>query len=387
MMTRPRCALHFRLGMALLSLMLAGCATLPMSGPTVGQINTSAKSAGTAAVPYTVVPLDADAARLANAAQGDGGAQLAALSADPLPERADLIRRGDTLAISVFEVGVNLFSGTAANIPAAPADASRAPTASTQNFSVQVREDGAIDLPFIGTIPAAGTYPEALAETVRARLRQYSEHPDVMVGITDSLRNVAYVGGAVLHSGRIRLTAGHERLLDVLALAGGSTLDLNEIRITLARGDRTAVAQLNQVGVGDAANLRLLPGDRIELERMRQSYIVFGATEHVSQVPFETRNVSLAEAIARATGPSDYRANPRGVYLFRFEKGADGNPHAMAYQINMLKPETYFLTQNVQMHDKDVIVFANASSNFTQKLFGLMAQLFNPFISLRTAAQ
>jgi polysaccharide export outer membrane protein len=385
MIIRPRCAQLTRFGAVLLAIALTGCATLPTSGPTVGQVNKDAKTASSAAVPYTVVNLDADTARLANASQGDAVAQMAALAADPAPDRADLIRRGDTLAIGVFEVGVSLFAGGSGS--ALSADPSRAPTASTQNFVTQVREDGSIDLPFVGVVPAAGTYPESLAETIKSRLQKFSEHPAVTVGITESLRNVVYVGGAVTRAGRFRLSAGHERLLDVLALAGGSPFDVNEIQVTLARGDRTAVAPLNQISPGDKANVRLLAGDRIELERVRQTYSVFGASERVSQVSFEARSVNLAEAIARVGGPADYRANPRGVYLFRFEKGADGTVKAMVYQVNMLKPETYFLAQTVAMHDKDVLVFANASSNFAQKMFGLIAQLFNPFISLRTATQ
>lgn len=379
----PRVFAPRLVGPVMVALALGGCATLPASGPTVGQVHHGADAS---AVSYTVVPLDAAVVQRIGHDDQAGVAQFGVLAADPAPDRVDLIRRGDVLQIGLFEVGVSLFAPGGGTVPGA-ADASRAPTATQQGFSVQVREDGTIDLPYLGTVSAAGTYPEALAATLRERLRRYSEHPDVTLVIADSLRNTVTVGGSVSRPGRYRLTAGHERLLDAIVLAGGSPLDINETQVTLVRGERSAVAPLNQIGLADKANLRLLPGDRIALEKVRRSYTVFGASDRVSQVPFEARSISLAEAIARAGGPADYRANPRGVFLFRYDRDASGAPHAVVYQVNMLRPENYFLAQNVAMHDKDVLVFSTATSNAAQKLFGLLANLFNPFVAVRTAAQ
>ena len=366
-----------------LSVALSGCASLPANAPTVGQVRKAAQPVASASAPYRLVTIDADVLRAQAGVQNLGLLQLGALSSDAAPMRADMIRKGDTLTIAIFEVGVSLFGGA----PALGADASRAPTAGTQTVVTQVREDGTVDLPYIGTVKAAGTYPEALSATLKQRIRRFSESPDVLVTISDSLENVVYIGGAVSRSGRFRLTAAHERLLDALALAGGSPVDVNDLQVTLVRGSHTVSAPLNQIGAGDLANLPLLAGDRISLERARASYTVFGATDRVNQIPFEARQVNLAEAIARAAGPADSRANPRGVYLFRLEKGEDGKAQPVVYQINMLKPESYFLAQQFAMRDKDVILFANSSTNAIQKGLGLLSQLFSPALAVRTATQ
>lgn len=364
--------------------MLAGCASLPSNAPTVGEVNKAAATAAAAPIPYSLIPIDAGLVTHLPPSQSPGLLELSALAAGPVPERADLIRRGDSLTVTIFEVGVSLFGG---NTTQGMTDAARAPTAGAQTLVLTVREDGDIDLPYIGTVHAAGTYPEALGATIKQRLRPLSESPDVTVNITDSVKNVVYMGGAVTRTGRVKLSAAHERLLDALAISGGSPLDVNDLQVTLVRGAHTASAPLNQIGAGDPADVQLLPGDRILLERARPSYTVFGATDHVSQVPFDQRSVSLAEALARVAGPSDSRANPHGVYLFRIEKAADGSPHAMIYQLNMLRPDTYFIAQMFPMHDKDVILFANSSTNAIQKVLGLMSQLFNPFVAVRTATQ
>lgn len=371
-------------GVFLLALALSGCATLPSNAPTVGQIKKAAETSASAPIPYSLVKIDADVVGHLATSQSPGLLQLSGLASDPSSERADLIRRGDTLTVTMFEVGVSLFGGTN---PAVLADAARAPTAATQTFVLPVRENGDIDLPYIGSVQAAGTYPEMLGATIKQRLRKFSESPDVTVSITESLKNAVYVGGAVTHPGRFRLTAAHEHLLDALALAGGSPQDVNDLQVTLVRGVHTAVAPLNLIGAADTANVVLLPGDRISLERVRPSYTVFGASDRVSQITFDARTVNLAEAVARASGPADSRANPRGVYVFRLEKADDGTPRAVIYQLNMLRPDTYFIAQMFPMRDKDVILFANSSTNAVQKALGLLSQLFNPFVAVRTAAQ
>lgn len=370
-------------GTLLLALALSACASLPSNAPTVGQVRQAARSADTAPIPFHLVSIDANVVTHMAEVQHPGLFALSALATGPAVERADLIRRGDTLSIVVFEVGVSLFGGGVTPM----ADAMRAPTAGAQTLQLTVREDGAIDLPYVGTVQAAGTYPETLAGEIRQRLHKFSESPDVVVNIADSLKNVVYIGGAVMHPGRVRLTAAHEHLLDVVALSGGSPLDVNELQVTLVRGAHTVVAPLNQIGAADAANVTLLPGDRISLERVRSSYTVFGATDRVSQVPFDARTVNLAEALARAGGPSDNRANPHGVYVFRLEKADDGSSRAVIYELNMLRPDTYFVAQMFPMHDKDVILFANSSTNAVQKALGLISNLFNPFVAVKTATQ
>lgn len=374
----------FAIGVVLSALWLSACASLPTSGPTLSQVRKGAAAPDPKSIPYTVVTLDADTVRDTAAPEPVGLLQIASLAENAGAQRADLIRPGDTLNISIFEIGVSLFGATNA---APSADPSRAPTAGAENLVVQVREDGTTDLPYIGSIRAAGAYPEELANVIRQRLRRFSEQPQVTVSIAESLRSVVYVGGAVVRAGRYRLTAAHERLLDALALAGGSPLDRNDLSVTLLRGTRQVTVPLNRINPGDAANIPLLPGDRLSFDRARESFTVFGATGKVSQVAFDAKQVTLAEAIARAGGPADYQANPRGVFLFRLERTPDGKPKAVVYQLNMLKPEAYILAQMFQLRDKDAILFTNAKANLAQKFVTLFSQLFSPAVAVSYAVR
>ncbi len=363
-----------RIAVLLFGSTLAGCATLPSNGPTSSAVIRGVNN--NAELPYTVVDITPQVIKALPPTQSLGLTQMTVLSYNATRGRADMIRDGDTLSIQVFEVGVGLFSGQAN-----AADAIRAPTAVAQQIVAVVREDGDVDLPYLGSVHAAGLHPEKLAEDLRRRLKNVSESPQVIVNISDTAHNVVYISGAIVKPGRYRLTAAHEALLDMLAIAGGPADNANNVDIKIVRGSQVAQAPLNEILSEEVANLELMPDDRIQVVLRRPSYTVFGATDKVSQIPFDDSTVSLAEATARAAGPSDSRANPRGVYVFRLEKGPnDASPRAVVYHLNLLKPESYFLAQMFVIKDKDVVLFSNSPSNMTQKLLTLITQILQPIL-------
>lgn len=408
----------------LMSVLAAGCATLPTNAPTVHEV-ISDDAARESSVPYEIIEIDAQVAREASAkAEASELSSFRNLAATPLPPRADLIRKGDMLDLSIYEVGITLF---------APAGAAVGPTstpaANVQRFAVPVREDGQIDLPYIGSVQAEGTYPDDLARTIRNRLRGLSQSPEVLVRIAESVENVAIISGDIARPGRYPLTSARERLLELIALGGGPRSNANDTVVRFVRGDWVSAIRLNELRMEDIANVVVLPGDRIELVTEPKTFTVFGATDRVSQIPFESRDLTLAEAIARAAGPSDSRANPRGIFLFRLEEPpvdmassadtlavapanglssdemgaadesmtpvatvdvpgetAETSVQATIYQINMKKPESYIVAQMFKMQDKDVLLFANSSANLTNKFITMINQLLSPAITAATVS-
>lgn len=362
----------------LLALLLPGCATLPTNAPTAKQVERSAASEKSE-LKYEIVDIDAKTAMTPPSSGASGLIELEALSALATTGRTDMIRKGDTLAIRIFEVGVSLFASAPASLTG-----TENPVANAQTFPVQVKDDGSIELPYIGTFKAAGSYPDGLAQAIKSRLRPFSESPEVMIGIAESIENTVYVSGTVAKSGRYRLTAARERLLDVLALAGGPSIPLDDAEVRIVRGQKVAEVPLNALRAEDLANIVVMPEDRIEIRRQSKTYTVFGATDRVSQVPFATETVSLAEAIARVGGPSDNRANPRGIFLFRLERPKPGEPvRPVVYRLNLMNAESYFVAQMFQMQDKDVVLFANADANLPGKFLGLLNQVFSPVVTAK----
>ncbi len=340
------------LGSTLL-LCVTGCATLPSNGPTAGAIVRQAK-APDGAVRFRIVDLDLGAVDAMNSSERDRVTALPTLAPLAENQRVDLIGPGDVLTISIYEVGVSL-------------DAS-----------------GRIDLPYLGSIDVGGLTVEEAQKRVVLGLRGKSQDPRVLVAIRQNIANTVYVSGAVNRPGRLPLTLGREHLLDAIASASGSANSADDTIVRFVRGARTIEQRLGTIRSSSADDLALIPGDRIELIRRPRTYTVFGAVTRISQVPFETGDVSLAEALARAGGPNDAVADPSAIFLFRYgvHVGSDSE-EPVIYRLNLLKPQSYFLAQRFAMHDKDVLYIANARANQPAKLFGIINQLFAPFITAR----
>ena len=368
--------------LAFLVTTLAGCAALPNNGPTAGRIQRLARSPENM-IGFRLIDITPSTIPASPTTNGASNS-MEALAANVPYQSVDTIRPGDRLSVGIYEVGISLFGGTTSL-----GVQSQIPLASgTQLSGVLVNENGSIHLPFVGTLNVAGYAPETVQKMIETRLKGMSQNPQALVSIVDSVANSVYVTGAIGKSGRYNLTAGHERLLDLVALAGGPLVDLEDAEIRVVRRGQVGSISLGDIRPEDLANIVLAPGDHIEVLKAVRSYTVFGATDKISQVPFGVRTLLLAEALARVGGPAETRANPKGVFLFRLEPspdGKDGQP--IIYRLDLMNPQSYFLAQRFAMRDKDLIYIANSAANPPAKFIALINQLFGPVVTARALAQ
>ena len=362
------------------ALTLGGCSTLPSSGPTSTQINSAQKNHND--IGFAIVDIDAAAtAKLASLPPADGG--IARLSH---PGRIDTIGPGDLLTINVYEVGVTLFQGATGTLgqggqfnPAARP---------TLLDDVLVGSDGYIVLPYVGRLKVADKTPAEVARMIERGLRGLSQRPQAQVGIKLNAHNNFYILGDVRAPGKFALTLPEERLIDALARAGGATIQPDDAVIRLTRDGQSAETRLSAIDAAGPQNIALLPGDRVQVFTRPRTFLAFGSTSKVSQIAFSANELSMAEALARIAGPNENSADAAAVYLFRYDRTADlpgGSP--VIYRLNMLRAESYFLSQRIGMRDKDVIYIASAKSNQPGKLAAILGQLFSPILAVRSVAK
>ncbi len=362
-----------------MAMALTGCATLPISGPTASRIESDAKShRNTLGFKIT----EFTSATMSQAPGPDPSGALRQLAANTVLQPSNVIRPGDSLTVSIFEVGFSLFGGAMALDTRVEST-----TANAQRVGIRVDDQGHISLPYIGTLSAAGLTAEQLEGAIVARLRGLSQSPQALVAIADSLANSVYISGTIARPGRVPLTSAREHLLDLVALAGGPTAEPDSVELRVIRDGRTAQIRLGALRPEDLDNIVLAPGDRIELVNKPRTFTVFGASDRVSQIPFGAGEVTLADALARAGGPSDSRADPKGVFLFRLVRKADQTEEPVIYRINLMTPESYFLAQRFPMQDKDLLYFSNSPSNLPTKFISVLNQLFSPVVTARFLTQ
>ncbi|TMJ62055.1 MAG: polysaccharide export protein, partial [Alphaproteobacteria bacterium] len=257
-----------------------------------------------------------------------------------------------------------------------------------------VGQDGAISVPFADRVPAAGRLPVEVQKTIERRLAEKAIEPQVIVTMTRSVANSATVTGEVVAGARVPLSLKGDHLLDVIAAAGGARAPVYQTFVRLSRDGITATIPMEMLVSDPAENIYAYPGDVLTLVVLPQSFTVFGATGANTQINFTAERMTLVEALAKAGGLQDLRADPAGVFLFRFEPPAIvkalGRPllgtgpegtSPLVYRLDLSDAKSYFLAQRFPIHDKDIIYVANADLNELQKFFTLLNTLTGPVIT------
>ena len=357
---------------------LAGCATLPSSGPTGGQIEKSL----TATEDGSRIQL-VQINTIADVPNSGLNVTPEALLPDIAPPPTDMVGPGDVLDISIYEAGVTLFAGSGNG-----ATQTATPGVQVQKLPpTRVDDLGDIAVPYAETLHVAGLTIGQVEAMVRNSLRRLSQNPQVRITLNQAITNSIIVGGEVGKPGRLVLQTNRETLSDVVALAGGYRGSAKDLTLRVTRSGKNVDVRMNDLVDNPALDVRAYPGDRLILINNPRTYSVLGASGRVEQMPFSRSSVSLAEAVATAGGVNPGVGNPAAIFVFRYVRDEQGNEVPIVYHLNMMKAGSYFVAQRFAMQDKDVLYFGNAAANQPSKLIQLISQLFSPILTVTSAVQ
>jgi polysaccharide biosynthesis/export protein len=101
--------------------------------------------------------------------------------------------------------------------------------------AVQVRPDGMISLPLIGSVKAAGLTPEKLQDELTKSLTEYINKPEVMVQVQSVQSKKYYITGEVARTGSFPLIVP-TTVLEALTNAGGFRDFARTNKIVIMRG-------------------------------------------------------------------------------------------------------------------------------------------------------
>ncbi len=374
-------------------LALAGCAgvgtRLPASGPGAGTIE---DAAGAARTDGRVAIIDIDVGSALRSRAGLRADSFAAVFDTP-PAPSHRVGPGDVLVMDIWEAPpAALFAGGVFG-----RDSLRSTAGQTTLPEQMVDSDGTVRIPFVGAIAVAGRDVADIGREIERRLKGKANAPQVLVRIAHNNTANVTVVGEVASSTRVPLTPVGERLLDVLAAAGGVRQPVGRMTVQITRGGVVRAMPLDVVIQDPAQNVRLLPGDVLTALHAPLSLTVLGATGRNEELAFETQGISLSQALSRAGGLQDARADPRGVFVFRFEDptrlgaapaGAPRMPDGrvpVVYRLDLTNPASFFAAQEFPMRDGDVMYVSTASGAQLQKFVNLVAGILYPVLSVINA--
>ncbi|MFY9836908.1 MAG: polysaccharide biosynthesis/export family protein [Xanthobacteraceae bacterium] len=369
--------------------MTAGCESylIPAPGPNAAVVKLGYSWNGP---PYGLVKLTP---QVANILEEFGPRALAATFGDRRPPPEITFGIGDVVAVSVFEAAAGgLFI---------PSEAGVRPGNFVSLPNQPIDTKGYISVPYAGLVPAAGKTPAEVEQEIVDRIKNRAIEPQVVVSlVTQNTSLITVVGevnsaSAFNPSGRVAAQPSGERLLDVITRAGGLRDQGQDTWLVLERHGHRSAVPFGSLIYEPGNNIWAWPGDMIYLYKEPQTFLAFGATGQQGEFQFSAGNQSsawrmtLAEAVATASGLLDLQADPGSVFLYRREPRAlaeklgvdcskmDGPTVPIVYSVSFVDPAGYFLATRVQLHNKDVLFAANAQAvdivKFTAFLNALMS--------------
>ena len=362
---------------------LAACSALPTAGPTASAV--ADQQVENARRHYDVVAISAPVIAALQAQPRQSFHEAFRKYGKPPPPRIGV---GDSVSVTIWEAAAGgLFSS-------APSDHLTTGSHSVTIPEQVVANDGAISIPYAGRVPVAGHTAEQVQNIIQQRLAGKAIQPQVIVTVPRSVNYAVTVSGEVVSGARIPLSPNGDRLLDLIAAAGGAKAPIYETFVRLSRRGVTVTLPMERLVDNPAENIYGWPGDVLTLVVTPRHFAVLGATGQNAQIKFNAARMTLVQALALAGGLQDQRSDPEGVFLFRFEPPAvlsalhkpslgtgPGGSSPVVYRLNMRHADSYFLAQRFPMENNDIIYVANAKLDELQKFFTLLNTLTGPIIT------
>lgn len=376
------------LGVALGALGLEGCSTLGSDGPTTRQIRAAN---GAVLLESAIEVVDLDGATTEKLNKFHVPRLFSDTFGDP-PATGSVVGRGDVLEVSITEAPPAVLFGGASGDSAlrSPSAASNVqPVSSSRGWTSpqqSIDSEGTIFVPFAGTISAAGQSLRQIERTITERLRNKAHQPQVIVRRVGNSTATVTVLGDVGQSGRIPLSAHDERLLEIIAAAGGPKQPLTRTLVQVSRDQQVFTLPMSMVTNDPRQNIVMRPNDVVSLLFQPHTFTALGATGKSNEVLFDGPDFNLANALGRINGLDENRADAKGVFVFRFEDPEVLDPASIAgkprtadgkvpviYRVNLRSPASLFLIQRFPIQHQDVVFVSNAPLIDFSKFLGIIS--------------
>ncbi len=234
-----------------------------------------------------------------------------------------------------------------------PAGEGRSP----EQSGLRVQADGSFFYPYVGQVQASGRTPEAVRDDLRRRLAAFIPDPQVEVRVASYRSQAVSVTGAVKAPSRQQLTDVPLTLLDAIDAAGGLTEDADPRSVTIRRGGRSHVVDMQAfLETGATSNPILQNGDVVSVAKaeLQEAYLL-GQVVKPQTIDLTRENMSLTQVVTKVGGLKEDSADARGIFVFR-----DTVMGITVYQLDASNPAAYLIGTRFTVLPQDVIYVTSA---------------------------
>jgi polysaccharide biosynthesis/export protein len=294
-------------------------------------------------------------------------------------------RIGDLVLVTIFEAGSGgLFTspqsagaagggGNFINLPAQPVDV-----------------NGNITVPYAGSIRVAGRPFTAVQKEIEEKLKDRAIEPQAILTLSAERASTVSILGSVKSGGQFPVRNTRMRILDAIAQAGGVDGAAQSLEVVLQRDGQASRVSMRRLVLDSSANTSVLPGDTIFVQPNSRAVNVFGATGESTRVIIDVDNLTLTDALTRAKGFSDARADVSSVFILRMEdrKAIPASTENLVHFTSQKVPTVYhirydtpggiFIGNHMKVRSGDVVYVSNAAGVQTRKLLEMINLVLRP---------
>jgi polysaccharide export outer membrane protein len=224
----------------------------------------------------------------------------------------------------------------------------------------EVRADGSIYYPYIGSVYVSGkTIPEVRDE-VSMRLAKYIEKPQVEVKVAAFRSQRVYITGEVGTKGEQPITNVPLTVLDAINKAGGVSDKVDWQNVSLIHDNHEHKLSLYALMQhGDLTQNKLLRNGDILYVPNDEDRKVFVMGEVSNQVIKMARTgMSLTEAVSQVGGTSNINVDATGIFVIRAIPSNLGKPKSLLaniYQLNLRDATSAILGTEFALQPYDIV--------------------------------
>ncbi|MGA2496044.1 MAG: polysaccharide biosynthesis/export family protein [Roseiarcus sp.] len=370
------------IGAAILT--LAGCTMIPDSGPSRRIVESEATatlgvSSEGSILDYALVDLNRVVLPLIT--DPGPGSLLRTFGAGHGPVPEIKVGVGDTIQVTLFEAQAGgLFI---------PTDAGARPGNFVSLPNQTVDSKGYITVPYAGQIRVLNRGTPAIQQDIINNLKNRAIEPQAVVSIVSQTSTEVTVVGDVNNPNKIAINPAGDRVLDAISRAGGIRSPGYEEFVTLQRHGLKGTVYFINLVKNPRENVFIEPGDTLYVYDYQRAFMAFGATGASGQFKFLQEDVTLSDAVGKAGGLLDSRAEPGQVFVYRIEQrstleqmGVDVSKFAedrqqipTIFRVNFRDPSGFFAARRFPMRDNDIIYVDNADQVEITKFLNMITTI------------
>jgi polysaccharide biosynthesis/export protein len=386
--------------MVMLSASLAGCSVFPGTYASIyKEPEVRETKEDPADIDYTLIQVTPLLVQelVAQAKENDKGIQ-GTLPSAKLPSYPYRLGPQDVISVNVWNAPD--LSSSSSGTSGSPAGASSSGSSvATQNVGAGsgriIDVNGKIFFPLVGMVQAAGLTIEEFRVSLTKRLSAYLKDPQVEVTVSAFRSQKVFIAGAVRLPGAVPITDQPLRILDAIALSGGTTDNSNIYDVLLTRDKKTVRLNLDKLYYGGDVdiNFMLTKGDVLTVPDLmnRKVYVLgevgnsVGSNQARSYV-MRRGNMSLTEVLSDSGGLSPFSSAANQVYVIRANAEASSIAKSVGnvtvYVLDAIEPQAFVMADQFPVQPRDVI-FVNPTG---PTMIGRFIGQFLPLLSSANTA-